>query len=186
MLLFAIPISSVNTEASSSRSLPWRQQPMIHHLSGPSLCEVCDTLQLAASLKASSETGICGGPPLMGTEEIFCRKEASRAPRHIFLVLMVQRRNSWPSVCAFGRWESFRLERLYLEMNSARVRLQMIFNSKETRLLKGSRLLTPVRDTAISMNHRQKSTSLKVNGAVLWCLASSRRCQIHKQTETAS
>ncbi len=113
----------------------------------------------------------------MGTEEMFYRKEAPRLPGVDGLK---------EELLAFGCWESFRLERLYLEMNSARVRLQRIFNSKETRLLKGSRLLRPVRDTAISMNDWQKYTSLKVNGAVLWCLASSRRCQIHRRTENAS
>lgn len=52
-------------------------------------------------------------------------------------------------------------------MNSVYVRLQMIFNSKDIWLLKGSMLFRPVRDTAIFMNDRKKYTSLKVNISVL-------------------
>lgn len=83
---------------------------------------------------------------------------------------MVQRRNSWPLVCAFGLQEAV-LKKLQagaaLLLNSLCVRLQMIFNSKETWLLKGSRLFRPVRDTTISMNDRQKYLGLKVNITVL-------------------
>ncbi len=159
---------------------------MIHHLSGPSLCEVSLRFLTACGVfKNILRDGNLRWSPADGNRgNLFIGKKLPK--HHVFLVLMFQRRNSWPSVCAFGRWESFRLEQLYLEMNSARVRLQMIFNSKETRLLKRSRLLRPVRDTAICMNDRQKYTGLKVNGAVLWCLASSRLCQIHKRTENAS
>lgn len=57
-------------------SLPQHQEPMIHHLSGPWLCEV-SLLFLTASLKTSQQTGIFGGLPFMGTEAMFFKEGTS-------------------------------------------------------------------------------------------------------------
>lgn len=85
------------------RSLPWRQQPMIHHLSGPSLCEVSLRFLTACGVfKNILRDGNLWWSPADGNRgNSFIGKKLPK--RHVFLVLMVQRRNSWPSVCAFGR-----------------------------------------------------------------------------------
>lgn len=84
------------------RSLPCRQQPMIHHLSGPWLCEVSLRFLTAWGVFQSIlRDGNLRWSPADGNRgDFFIGKKLPK--RHVFLVLMVQRRISWPSVCAFG------------------------------------------------------------------------------------